>query len=286
MARHAAASTVAVVATGSWREWSWDPTLFAGAAPHYDRGRLPYSERLVDVFTAALGLDGTGRLLDVGCGPGTIALRIAARFEEVVGLDPDPEMLAEAERLARERNVTNASWVRRRAEELPAGLGTFRVVVFAQSFHWMDRPLVAATVRTMLDPGGAVVHVDWGERDDLGDIPKDAIDALRRRWLGPDRRAGRSIRNDSPGAADHVFRPAGFTRPELVTVPAGRVQERSVDDVVEETLSMSSTAPHLFGDRLDEFVADLRAVLLDASPSGRFPVRLTGNALRIWHPAP
>jgi hypothetical protein len=43
-----------------------------------------------------------------------------------------------------------------------------------------------------------------------------------------------------------------------------------VDDVVANYLSMSYAAPHLFGERLDGFVADLRALLGEASPSGRF----------------
>ncbi|GAA1309662.1 hypothetical protein Psi02_27050 [Planotetraspora silvatica] len=46
-----------------------------------------------------------------------------------------------------------------RAEDLPGGLGEFRVVVFAQSFHWTDRDRVAATVLEMLEPRGAFVHI-------------------------------------------------------------------------------------------------------------------------------
>ena len=57
----------------TWEEWRWDPTLFEGAAAHYRRGRLPYSPATADTVTDALGLDGTGRLLDVGCGPGIVA---------------------------------------------------------------------------------------------------------------------------------------------------------------------------------------------------------------------
>ncbi len=35
-------------------------------------------------------------------------------------------------------------------------------------------------------------------------------------------------------------------------------------------LSMSYAAPHLFGDRLDAFTADVRALLTERSPSGLF----------------
>lgn len=46
-----------------------------------------------------------------------------------------------------------------RAEELPADLPPPTVITFAQSFHWMDRPQVAATTRRMLITGGVLVHV-------------------------------------------------------------------------------------------------------------------------------
>jgi hypothetical protein len=66
------------VAIGDWRSWSWDKSLFAGAAEYYEQGRLPYAPGLADVLARQLGLDGRGRLLDVGCGPGIVAGFLAA----------------------------------------------------------------------------------------------------------------------------------------------------------------------------------------------------------------
>ncbi|MFF8476396.1 class I SAM-dependent methyltransferase [Streptomyces sp. NPDC015414] len=71
--------------------WTWDETLFAGTAVHYERGRLPYAPALVPRLAEVLAPDGTGRLLDVGCGPGTLALPLSHLFAEVVGVDPDPD---------------------------------------------------------------------------------------------------------------------------------------------------------------------------------------------------
>src|SRR5689334_8056884 len=65
----------------------YDPTIYQGAAVHYRPGRPPYSPRLEDVLTQELGLDGTGRLLDGGCGPGVLTVRLADLFDEVIGLD-------------------------------------------------------------------------------------------------------------------------------------------------------------------------------------------------------
>jgi hypothetical protein len=74
-----------------------------------------------------------------------------------------------------------------------------------------------------------------------------------------------------------VFQAAGFDPAQEVTVPDGRRIERDIDDLVAYVLSISSTAPHLFGDRLDAFERDLRAVLAAASPSGLFSVVLPDN---------
>lgn len=158
----------------------------------------------------------------------------------------------------------------------------------------MDRPLVASIVATMLDPGGAVAQVDApGYRPDelaaesrRGTLrfppPDDALDELRRRYLGGGRRAGRGIRNTSPDGEDRVFRQAGFVPAETVTVPDRRAVEQTADDIVTRVFASSSTAPHLFGDRRGDYETDVRETLRRASPSGRFSVRLPDNVLRIW----
>src|SRR6476620_8923697 len=113
----------------------YDPSIFQGTAAYYALGRPPYSRELADTLAAELGLDGAGRLLDVGCGPGVLAIELARRFEQAIGLDPDAEMLAEAARRAAAAGIANVRWVRARAEQIPAlNLGTFKLVTFGQSF--------------------------------------------------------------------------------------------------------------------------------------------------------
>lgn len=69
-----------------------------------------------------------------------------------------------------------------------------------------------------------------------------------------------------------------------MVVSDGRVLGRTVDDLVAMRFSSSPTTPHLFGDRVGEFEADLRQILTEASPSGVFSVRLPDNIVRIWKP--
>lgn len=269
----------------------WDETLYAGSAAYYARGRLPYPPELADALRDELGLDGTGRLLDVGCGPGSLTLLLAPLFEEAVGVDPDPGMIAEAAREASRLSVTNATWVRLRAEDLPAGLGTFRVTTFAQSFHWMDRERVAATVHEMLEPGGAAIHVQATTHQGVGGSeglpasqpPRAAILELVRSYLGAERRAGRRTLPGQPPSGEHdIYRGAGFAGPHRLEVGGGRVHERTEDDVVASVFSLSSAAPHLFGDRLAEFEAELRDLLRATSPDGRFAERQREIALDVW----
>jgi SAM-dependent methyltransferase len=269
--------------------WEWDETLYAGSAAHYATGRMPYPESLALVLRDHLGLDGTGRLLDVGCGPGSLTLLLAPLFAAAVGVDADPGMIAEAR-----RRSDAVDWRHLRAEQLPAGLGTFRVVTFAQSFHWMDQPVVADRVRTMLEPGGAWVHVfATTHRGVDGDDPLphprppwDDVDALVGRYLGPVRRAGRStLPHGTRSGEEDVMRAAGYTGPDRIEVTRGEVVTRTADEVVSAVFSLSHAAPHLFGADLGRFEADLRAVLRSAAPDGRFSERLREVGLVVWRPA-
>src|SRR5439155_24895925 len=119
--------------------WSSDDTLYAACAGYYRSGRLPYPGAVADGFARELRLDGTQRLLDVGCGPGSLTLLLAPLVADAVGIDADNEMIAVAAAEAERAGVENLRRLQLRAEALPAGLRRFDVVTFAHSFHWMDR---------------------------------------------------------------------------------------------------------------------------------------------------
>jgi SAM-dependent methyltransferase len=273
------------------KEWEWDATLFAGSAEHYATGRMAYPAGLADALRDELGLDGRGRLLDVGCGPGSLTLLLAPLFEDAVGVDADGDMVEAAAGHAEQAGITNIRWRTLRAEQLPADLGSFRVVSFAQSFHWMDQALVAERVRGMLTPDGAWVHVGaTTHRGVPGDEPLphprppwDGIDQLVARYLGPVRRAGQGVLpNGTRSGEEEIMRKAGYSGPTRLTVGGDEVVERGVDDVVAAVFSLSSSAPHLFGSELPAFESDLRNLLTQASHNGRFSERRREIAALIW----
>ena len=257
---------------------SYDPTLFEGAAAHYRHGRPPYSPQLEAVLTEELELDGSGRLLDGGCGPGILTVRLAHLFEEAVGLDPDAAMLAEGRRVADERGITNIRWVQAVAEDLPgAAPGPYRLVTFGQSLHWTDEARVAEAVYDMLGPGGAlamIVHEVEGRPKPPSpgqpSIPHAEIRALVEKYLGPTRRAGQGVAPVRTHRFADVLVRTRFGAPRSVFVPGIPDLLRDSESVLSGYLSMSSSAPHLFGDRLEDFTREVRELLASRSPEGVF----------------
>lgn len=75
-------------------------TLFTGTARHYARYRPGYPNMFFTDLVARFHLDGTGRLLDLGRGTGQLTLQLAEHVAAAIGIDPEPEMLAEAARQA------------------------------------------------------------------------------------------------------------------------------------------------------------------------------------------
>ena len=257
---------------------AYDPTIYLGSARYYAKGRPAYSAELASTLTTEAGLDGTGRLLDVGCGPGVVALELAGLFTEVIGLDPDAEMLGEAAGRAKELGVENARWVQARAEDIAQlRFGACRVVTFGQSFHWTDRERVAETIYDLLEPGGAlvlIVHTVEGRAvppgPDHPEIPHDEIGSLIEDYLGAERRAGQGRACAPPDSYEAALARTRFGAPRVVFAPGRPDIVRDIDSVVAGYYSLSWAAPHLFGDRRASYEADLRALLRARSSDGLF----------------
>jgi len=257
---------------------TYDPSIYRGAATHYLEGRPSYSPDLETFLAAELGLNGSGRLLDAGCGPGVLSVRLAGLFEQVVGLDPDPDMLAEANRYADRRDVANIRWVQAVAEELPGvAPGPYRLVTFGQSFHWTDEEKVAEVVYDLLEPGGTmalIVHTVAGRARPPSPgpppIPHDEIETLVAGYLGSTRRSGQGTAPTRTHRFEDVLVNTRFGPPRTVFAPGRADLVRDARSVTSGYLSMSWSAPHLYGDRLPDFTRDLELLLNRVSPTGLF----------------
>jgi SAM-dependent methyltransferase len=232
---------------------------------------------LQPALAARLGWDGSGRLLDVGCGPGVVALALMSSFTEVIGLDPEERMLAEARALTPYARAA-PSWVVGRAEDIPdLNLGIFHAVTLAQSFHWTNKEQVAEIIYDILAPGGAMllIHHDahaYESPENLPSgpphppIPHELIDTVLVRHLG----RGKSNPDPDWEPYSDLLARTRLGRPTRLVLPGRRDLVRTVDDVVDNYLSTSFAAPDLFGDRLEEFRTDLASTLAQHTDTGLF----------------
>jgi SAM-dependent methyltransferase len=257
---------------------SYDPTIFSGAAQYYRLGRPRYSRELRATLNELCGLGGTGRLLDVGCGPGSLTIELADLFAEAVGLDPDPDMLREAARHAAFEHLGNLRWVQATAEDAGTlGLGSFRLITFGLSYFWTDRERVAEAMYDLLEPGGCLAAIGHRVEDRprpsgpaLPPIPHEEIGEIVRRFVGPERRAGQGLAVSHPDGIEDALARTRFGRPERHYAPGRPDVVRDIDSVIAGYLSMSWSAPHLYGDELDRFRREVRDLLAERSPTGRF----------------
>ena len=258
---------------------AFDPQAFEGTAEYYAVGRPPYSAQLADTMARELSLDGTGQLLDVGCGPGVLALALARLFDQVTALDPEPGMLRAGQRRCEQAGVANVRWVQGVAEDIAAlDLASWRVVTFGQSFHRVRRPEVAEAVYDLLVPGGSLVlishQIDGRPRPaDPGypEIPHAAVRKLILDYLGDNARRYLATWNEGqPTRFEDTLSQTRFGGSRTIYAPGRPDLIRDIDTVVANCFSLSYAAPRWFGNRRADFEADLRHLLHEHSPDGLF----------------
>lgn len=160
---------------------------FSGeVAEFYQRYRRGYPAEVLDTLVAEFGLGAEDTALDLGCGTGQLTLPLAARTRSVVGMDPEPDMLAQA----RKAGVPNANWLVGADSDVPAleallGKGTLGAVTIGQALHWMDHETLFPVLHSLLRPGGGVAVLTNGAPLWLHDSPwSKALREYLSGWLG------------------------------------------------------------------------------------------------------
>jgi SAM-dependent methyltransferase len=129
---------------------------FGDVADAYDRGRPTYPQAAAAWLTS----DAPVTVLELGAGTGKLTDQLVALGHDVHATDPDAAMLARLSQHLPEVRTSQAA-----AEEIPAGDGSYDVVVCAQAFHWFDLDRALPEVARVLKPGGRLSLV-WNQRDE------------------------------------------------------------------------------------------------------------------------
>jgi SAM-dependent methyltransferase len=251
------------------------PDRFRSSAAHYRAGRPPYPPALIRRVAELVGLDGTHRVLDLGCGPGPLAIGFAYFAGSVLGLDPEPNMLQAAIEAA-QGLAPNVSFRQGSSYDLDPALGPFRLVTMGRSFHWMDRAATLRRLDAMIEREGAVALF----HDLRLDVPENAWveewRAITDHYAADDplreqRRAGTWVRHEA------FLLDSDFCRLERVSLVTR--QEVSTETMLERALSMSTLSRARLGERAETLITELSAWLARAAPGGTVSEVLEWSAL-------
>lgn len=242
----------------------FEPRRFRSAAQHYLQGRPAYAARIFDRVVRACKLTSTDAVLDLGCGPGQLALGFAPFVAAVTAIDPEVEMLKLARQAAAETGL-DIRCIEGSSYDIGPALGRFKLAAIGRAFHWMDRPDTLARLDLMIEADGAVVlfsdrHIDVPEND-----WRRAYNALLDRYSAED--GARRMRK-SPDWPNHetVLLDSPFRMLERIGVIEARVTP--VEQVVARMLSLSSVSHAQIGADADKMAEELRKALAEFAAEG------------------
>lgn len=237
---------------------------FQSVAAFYHH-RLSYPQRLIQRLTALTGLVPGDAVLDLGTGPGLLAVPFAQAGMTVTAADPEPQMLEAAAAASRMAGVTLSLW-QGGSGELTPEMGPYKLVAIGRAFHWMDRVATLRMLDRIIAPGGAVALF----HDAHPDVPEN-------RWFKTVREIGDRYSKDPriPGRKTgghrryepYLFESA-FTQLDGLSVTSRA--EITLDEIVGRAYSMSGCTPARLGDRQADFEKNLRAALMPLAQDGRF----------------
>jgi ubiquinone/menaquinone biosynthesis C-methylase UbiE len=130
---------------------------------------VSYRAQFADGLARLVSAKATDRVVDLACGPGTLALQFARHAHWVCAVDLTPAMLERARGTAKNDSLTNMDFTLGDAQSLPIAEGSLDIAVTSYSLHHMPHPeSVVGEMARVVKSGGRVGLIDIVVPDDPG----------------------------------------------------------------------------------------------------------------------
>jgi len=147
----------------------------------YSQWYQQHFEREINDFVSfiihELDVDYQARILDVGCGPGWVSLKLAQRLPdaEIIGLDSNAELLNHSNQNKQQENIANVNFINSKPENLSIfSSHSFDAVISFKTFHqWHDPYQAMNEFNRILKKNGKYAISDY--RRDLKLLAKVSI---------------------------------------------------------------------------------------------------------------
>jgi SAM-dependent methyltransferase len=232
---------------------------FATTVPLYERYRPPYPAEFFETVARREGFSKAHSLIDLGTGPGLLALGFAPYVGRIVGVDPEPAMLAAASAAA-SRASQPLTLIESKAEALPADIGSYDVVTVGRALHWMETGPTAALLDRLVGPKGTILVCASRTAPGAENPWLEAYNEARRAWSAPTA-AGRHHHD-----LDLILSGTRFAIVDAIVVESRH--RIGVRDLSLRTLTFSSSSPAILGDRAQDMLDAIEAELLPFSEAG------------------
>ena len=237
---------------------------FATTVALYEELRPPYPAEFFRGVAQRLSLGKQHALIDLGTGPGLLALGFARYVGRIVGVDPEPAMIAAATKAAARASQT-ITLIEGKAEELPEEIGRFEVVTIGRALHWMDRDATLAVLERLVSPDGRILVCASFSAMDGSNPWLDEYNEARRVWSRPSLWSENwAVASEPIATLRRFFRGTRFHVADLIKVESSH--EIDVRDLARRVLTFSPSSPDALGDRADAMLHDVEAASAPLQP--------------------
>ncbi len=225
---------------------------FASTVEFYARYREPYPSKFFRKVAEEIGLRGNENLLDVGCGPGMLAIGFAPFVGSCTGLDPEPGMLTAAKSAAAEAG-TVLSPIDGRIEGFPTAQ-IFDVVTIGRAQHWLERIPTLAVLERILTSDSSRILI----------CRTSGVETPGTPWVKPYRKVRSAW---ASGTAENHYRThpgewfAGSCFSAVGEISVAERNQVTIADLIGRALSRSNTSLEVVAGGREKFEAEISAAL-------------------------